>query len=157
MTEPTFEEWKEAVEVKYSPQGSYAEVATYSYKEDWLFNEYTRAGSLLAPLVRWYLLPYYNPDGRIIVPTESKAADVDYPDDMLFGDIPTDDIPEGCKPFDCGYGDGWCLAVSNPEAETSTSEAIRAQQQQCEHNEQLVFEVAYKMWLRNNKEKRRQR
>jgi len=124
----TLKEFSDAILITNNLQGNGINVAQYYMGEDWVMNAYERFGSIMKGISVSYMIPYFLSDGRILI--AEKDESVTYDDTCIFGEISKEDLPVGCDPFDCGYGDGWCL----------TSE-----------NDDNALAAAFEMWKRSHK------
>jgi len=115
----TLQEFSDAIQIKNVSSGGGRNVAQYYLGDDWVMNAYETSRGFLNPLSVSYLIPYVLKDGRYLIP--EKTEDVSYDDTCIFGDIQKDDIPSGCKPFDCGYGDGWALTCCDDDMAMSAA------------------------------------
>jgi hypothetical protein len=106
-------QFSEAIVIKNCPQGHGRNVAEYNLGEEWIMNAYESIGGPFTGIEVRYMLEYVLPDGRYLIP--EKHDDTVYDETCVFGKIDVKDIPNGCRPFDCGYGGAWCLFTENDD------------------------------------------
>ena len=114
----TLEEFIDALTIDNRPNSASRNVAQYYIGEgkdrEWIMNAYESFGGILSGLKVWYLIDFVVKSGRYIIP--EKTEGVEYDENCVFGEIPPEDIPEGCYPYDCGYGGAWALSTKDDGA-----------------------------------------
>ena len=114
-----------ALVIHNSGNGMGRNVAQYYLGNTWIMNAYECVGSIFSGIEVSYLIDYTTPDGMYLLPKREEG--VEYDETCVFGEIPASDLPEKCKPFDCGYGGPWGLWTSD---------------------EPSAMKAAFKMWQR---------
>lgn len=113
----TIEEFIGAVFIENHNNGFGRNVACWyigtAEDREWILNAYESFGGILDGISVHYLLDYVRENGSFIIP--EKLDDVTYDENCIFGEIPVEDIPKGCSPFDCGYGGSWGLMAKDQE------------------------------------------
>lgn len=124
----TLKEFLNEIVIENHANGQAQNIASWYIGEgegrEWVLNAYESFHGFLRGLEIWHLMDYVRTDGKHLIPEAVEG--VDYDENCIFGNIPKDDIPNGCKPYDCGYGGTWGLSSEEQEcAEVAAFEMFK--------------------------------